>query len=576
MRGGRLCSLILLLLLAVLEPAYARVEVVVEGVEGELADQVRSHVGQPSSEDPAALASFRRRAPERAERGLQAVGYYRAAIEVRRERISEDAQRLIIAVEPGDPVTIESLHVLISGEAQEDPAFAAIERRLGIAEGDRLHHGRYESARRTIQNLALDRGYFDGTFITRRVAVDPEAGTAEVTLHYHSGVRYRFGEVSFSESPLEEAFLQRLIPFEEGDPYTAEQVAAFNRALLDSNYFADVRVRPERDEAEAGTVPIAVTLTARARHEITTGVGYTTDLGPRVRLGWRRPWVNRWGHALNVESEIAEKRQNLSSAYTVPLRNPLRSRLEYRLGVQAQDVADIDTEQVSASVQHHHRLDSGWQQVLSLRAERERYRIAGVSRTTRLYLPGVSWSRTRSRGGLDPSWGDRQLLSLEVADPALASEIELRRVRAATRWVRTLGERHRFMVRGEVGALATDSFADVPPSSRFYAGGDQSVRGYKYQTLGPSEEGAVIGGQYLAVASAEYGYQLTPSWRPAVFIDRGNAYEEWDELASKAKTGAGIGIRWSSPVGPVRLDLASTIGEAEESLRIHFSLGSDL
>nr|WP_255772244.1 MULTISPECIES: outer membrane protein assembly factor [Halorhodospira] len=569
---------VLLLILLALpgRPAQAGVEVVIEGVSGELADQVRGHIGEPASADPAVVAAFRRRAPERAERGLQAVGYYDSQVQVRRERIDEEQVRLTVLVDPGEPVRLSRVHVLITGPAGTDPAFAGIEQRLGLAEGDVLHHGRYEAARRAIQNLALDRGYFDGRYVTRRVEVDPEAREAEVILHYHSGIRYRFGVVQFAEAPLAEEFLQRLVPFERGEPYTAEQVAAFNRQLLDSGYFSDVRVRPQRDGTDEGEVPVDVDLSTRARHEITTGVGYTTDLGARIRLGWRRPWVNQWGHSLAVESEIAQRRQNLSGTYTVPLRDPLRTQLEYQLGVQAQDVADIDTEQITASVQHRHRLESGWQQVLSLRAQRERYRIDDDRRTTQLYIPGVSWSRVRSRGGLDPRWGDRQLLALEVADPDLASDIELRRVRAATRWVRTLGERHRFLVRGEVGALATDSFADVPPSLRFYAGGDQSVRGYKYQTLGPEEDGTVIGGRYLAVGSVEYGYQLTPNWRPAVFLDSGNAYADWDDLGSEAKTGAGFGIRWSSPVGPVRLDLASTVGEADDSWRLHFSMGSDL
>ncbi len=573
-RGGAALALLLGVLLAA--PARAEVEVAVTGVEGELAEQVRSYVGTPSSAEPAAVAAFRRRAPERAQRGLQAVGYYQAQIDVRREHLDDERLRLTVAVAPGEPVTIDELDVLITGEASSDPAFLGIEQRLPIAEGQVLHHGAYASARQAIQNLALDRGYFSGTFITRQVAVAPEAGRAEVTLHFHSGPRYRFGELRFSESPLADTFLQRLVPFERGEPYTAEQVAAFNQDLLDSGYFEDVRVRPSRQEAQGGVVPVAVELTARARHEITTGVGFSTNLGPRVRLGWKRPWVNRWGHSLAIDAEIAQRQQNVVSTYQVPLRDPLRSWLQYRFGLQAQDVADIETEQMTAAVQHQHRFDSGWQQILSLRAERERYWIDGVRRTTRLYLPAVSWSRGRSRGGLDPSWGDRQELTLEAADPALGSDIELRRVHAATRWVRTLGDRHRFTARLEAGALETDAFEDVPPSLRFFAGGDQSVRGYAYRSLGPEVEGTVIGGRYLAVGSLTYGYQLTPSWRPAVFVDRGNAYASLDELGSKAKTGAGVGIRWSSPVGPVRLDLASTVGEADDSWRIHFSLGSSL
>ncbi|WP_338034603.1 autotransporter assembly complex family protein [Halorhodospira neutriphila] len=557
--------------------AAAEVAIAVKGVEKELAEQVRVYLGEPGSEEPAAVAAFQRHAPERAREALEALGYYRAQVAAKRRR-TDDGWRVVVRVDPGEPVRVRRMAVCLSGEAAADAAFANLESRLPLKEGKILHHGRYETSRQLIQNLALDRGYFDGRFTARRIAVDPEAGTAEVRLCYDSGVRYHFGPVRFADSPLAESFLERLVPFERGEPYTAEQVAALNRALLDSGYFSDVRVRPARGAASGGVVPIDVELTARARHELTTGVGYTTDLGARVRLGWRRPWVNRRGHAFALDTEIAERRQNLTASYTVPLRDPLRSSLEYQLGVQALDVADIDTEQISAAVQYRHRLDSGWQQTLFVRADEERFRIQDDWRSTTLFIPGASWSRVRSRGGLDPHWGDRQTLSVEATDPWLGSDIELRRVRAATRWVRTLGDRHRFRARAELGALDTgpDAFDDVPPSLRFYAGGDQSVRGYKFQSLGPKRDGAVIGGRYLAEASLEYGYQLTPKWRPAVFVDAGNAYADWDDLSGEAKVGAGLGVRYSSPIGPIRLDLAATVGEPERSWRLHFSMGSDL
>ncbi len=557
--------------------AMAEVAIAIRGVEGELAKQVRTYLGEPGSDGEAAVAAFESHAPERARQALEAVGYYRPQVKAKRRR-TDDGWRVVVRIDPGAPVRVRRMAVCLSGEADSDPAFADLESRLPLEEGDVLHHGRYEASRQLIQNLALDRGYFDGRFTARRVAVDPEAGTAEVRLCYDSGVRYHFGPVRFAESPLAESFLERLVPFERGEPYTADQVAALNRALLDSDYFRDVRVRPARNAASGGVVPVDVELTARSRHEITTGVGYTTDLGARVRLGWRRPWVNPQGHAFAMDSEIAERRQNLTASYTVPLHDPLRTSLEYQLGFQTLDVADIDTEQASAAVQYRHRLDSGWQQTLFVRADRERFRIQDDWRTTTLYIPGASWSRVRSRGGLDPNWGDRQMLSLEATDPWLGSDIELRRVRAATRWVRTLGDRHRFQARAEVGALETgpDPFDDVPPSLRFYAGGDQSVRGYAFQSLGPERDGSVIGGRYLAEGSLEYGYQLTPKWRPAVFVDAGNAYADWDNLSSEAKVGAGFGVRYSSPIGPIRLDLAATVGEPERSWRLHFSLGSDL
>lgn len=570
----------LLFLLMALLPvsAAATIEVVLEGVEEELAEQVQGYIGEPMGDDGPAAAAFRRRAVQEGRRALEAVGYYNATIVARRERRADDGWRVYVQIDPGEPVRIETVELLITGDATTDPVFLTLESRLPIREGDVLHHGRYEAARRAVQNAALDRGYFDGVFLTRRVEVDPETNTAVVRMHYASGVRYRFGAVRFAESPLHPDFLNRLVPFQLDEPYSAEQVTKFNRALLDSNYFRDVRVRPRTDLAAAGQIPVDANLTMRARNEITTGVGFSTDVGARVRLGWRRPWANEWGHSMSVDSEIAQRRQNIVGTYTVPLKDPLRTALDYSVGVQREDLDDFTSERFTAGVQHRHILDSGWQRTISYRAERERFRIGDDSRrTTQLFLPGLGFSRLRSRGGVDPHWGDRQMINVEATDTWLGSDIELRRVRAGTRWLRTLGERHRVLLRLDGGALATNDFDAVPPSMRFYAGGDRSVRGYAYQSLGPEDDaGNVIGGSYLAAGSIEYGYQFRPQWRAALFADAGNAYEAVDEVVDEAKVGAGTGIRWISPIGPVRLDLAATVNEPSTSYRIHFSMGSDL
>ncbi len=569
---------VLLWLLVVALPATAGeegVEVVVEGLDERLEEQVRAYLGTPATAEDVAVAAFRRRAPERVRRGLEAVGYYRPEIRAVRER-TEEGWRVVVTVDPGEPVRVVSVDVAVTGDGADDPAFTELMEHLPLREGDVFEHGYYEALRRVIQNTALDYGYFEGRYLVRRAEVDPDTGTAHIVLHFESGPRYRFGEVTFSPSPLAESFLRRMVRFEPGDPYSAYTVAEMNRAMLDSGYFADVRVRPQLNAAVNGYIPVHVELVPRSRHEVLTGIGFTTDVGPRIRLGWRRPWVNERGHSMAVDSEIAQIRQNIVATYTVPLRDPLRTALDYQVGVQTEEIQDFVSERMTASVSHRHLLARGWRQTVFQRAERDRFSYDGDARTTVLFIPGASWSRVRSRGGLDPTWGDRQLLAVEATDTWLGSDIEVRRVRAGTRWLRSVGERHRVLARADLGALATNDFDGVPPSMRFYAGGDQSVRGYKYQSLGPQRDGIRIGGRYLAVTSVEYGYQVARNWRLATFVDAGNAYADLDDIRGEAKVGRGVGVRWLSPIGPVRLDLAFTVGEEDDTWRIHFSMGSDL
>lgn len=564
-----------LVLLLVMAPAAHGVEVRVEGVSGALRDNVEAWLGEPAGDSRRALRTYERQLPERAAQALQALGHYRPQIDVEREE-TDNGPRFILRIDPGEPVRIAAVDLRIEGEARDDPAFEGIQARLAVQPGDVLRHDRYETARRQLQSLALDRGYFDARYTRRRVEVDVAAGEATVMLHFDTGRRYRLGEVTFSETALAPWFLQRLVPFEPGEPYRAEHITALNRALRDSGYFARVTVRPEPREAdEALRVPVEVELTAERAHQVRLGAGFSTDVGPRIRAGWSRPWVNQRGHSLSVDTELSEPRQNISTRYKIPLADPLRTQLILQAGFQFEDIEDTESELLTVSVQHQHRFDSGWQQNLGLRWDRDRFTVSDDTRTTTLYLPSGSWTRNRSRGGADPYWGDRLLFSVEGTDEWMGSDIDLLRVRTGARLLRSFADNHRILVRGDLGALTSSQFGKVPTSLRFFAGGDQSVRGYRYQTLGPEDaEGDVIGGRYLAVASAEYGYTFRPRWRAAVFADAGNAFDDLDD--PDPQVGAGFGIRWISPVGPIRLDFASALSKSGNPWRLHFSMGPEI
>ncbi len=152
-------------------------------------------------------------------------------------------------------------------------------------------------------------------------------------------------------------------------------------------------------------------------------------------------------------------------------------------------------------------------------------------------------------------WGDRQDILIEGSNEAWGSDANFLRTRLNSQWVRSLGENNRFVGRATVGATSTDDFRQVPPSLRFFTGGDSSVRGYEYETIAPeNSSGELLGGKHLLVGSLEYQRRVANNWWGATFVDTGNAFNDWwpDEL----KTSAGVGVRWISPVGPVRLDIA--------------------
>jgi len=567
--------LIFCLLMLTAWPALAEVRIQVRGIDGNLRENVINHLGTPPSSDDPVVRRFARRAPELAQEGLQALGYYEADISVRTSK-DDDRWTIRLDIEPGQPVRISEVNVVIAGEAANDPSFIALGERLPLSQGDVLHHGRYETAKRSIENLGLARGYFDGRYVESRIAIRRQRREAEITLHYDSSRRYSMGEVVYPDLPLSDDLLRRLVPFRPGDPYGSEQISRLNRNLMNSAYFKSVRVRPQQARAgEDLRVPVVADVEMEPRNRVGVGAGFATDVGPRVRLNWRQPWVNEQGHSLDAATEISEIRQSFTAQYNMPLDPPLEQQLQFFGGLQFENIEDTRSDRATAGVQRQRILTSGWRQTISLRWQREDFTQAGQSGSSTLTLPGTSVERTRSRGGLDANWGDRQFASIEFTHPELGSDQRLARLRLTSRWLRSVG-RHRGTLRAEYGALSREDFANTPPSLRFFAGGDQSIRGFSYQSLGPKDDqGRLIGGSYLIVASAEYSYEVIPNWRGATFIDAGNAFSTMS-LDEGFARGAGVGVRWQSPIGPVRLDFAWGVSEPGTPFRFHFSLGPEL
>ncbi len=569
----RVSACLIAVLLCVLAlPAWAEVTVEIHGVEGDLRDNVRNHVGQPASNDPLVVRRFAGRVNQRATEALQALGHYEGDVRVETPR-DNGGRKIVVHVDPGPAIIIDSVDVRIEGDAESDDAFQRLLERMPVREGDTLHHGRYESTKRGIENLSLSRGYFDGRFLQSRINVSIRDQRAEIIIHYHSGERYRFGDVEYSDNALSDDLLERLVPFDRDDYYHSDGIAAFNRNLLNSDYFRDVRVRTNQDRGEDRRVPVRADVRMNRPNRVGVGVGYATDVGPRIRLNWRKPWVNADGHSLSSEAEVSEVRQSISSTYSIPLTPPLDHRLQFQGGWQREEIEDTETEKLTAAIQRQRTLTRGWTQTLFLRWEREKFVQASERGETTLTLPGMSLTRTRSRGGMDPTWGDRQFASVEATHPELGSDIHLSRVRLGSKWLRTYG-RHRLIARGDAGAVVSESFSRTPPSLRFFTGGDQTVRGYRYQSLAPrNEDGELIGGRYLLVGSVEYGYRFYDRWTLATFYDVGNAFSDFDE---DFREGAGFGVRWASPVGQIRLDLAWGISEPGTPFRLHFSMGPEI
>lgn len=567
------------LLLALACPAAladADVKVSIKGVSGAVLDNVEAYVGRVGSDDLGNWRNTRTRLYSTVTDALRAVGYYTPEVDIR-----QDGKGVAIVIRPGPPVRVRKLRLAITGDAADDPAFATLRENLPLKEGDVLNHGQYEALKTAVRNLGVDRGYFGADWETHEVAVEPAAQAADIDLVYASGARYRFGPVRFlkpggepADDLLKPDLLRRFLTFSEGEPYDAGTLIKFNRALLDSRFFSEVRVQPERERAVDNAVPIDVQLAAEKPNNVDIGLGYSTDVKERLTLKWQRPLINDSGHGIEVGTELSPVRSSLDAKYTVPLTHPLNDTLQYLYGVKREDVQDVVTWNTVLGVQRQIKRDSGWQRTYSLRALRDTTETPAETIKKDLVLPGIGFDRLRSRGGVDPYWGDRQFYQFEAASQQLLSDASLIYGRAGWRYLRTLAGRHQFILRGDAGTLLTSNFEDVPQSLRFFAGGDQSIRGYAYKSISPRDENGIpVGARNLLTGSVEYDYEFVQHWRVGVFTDAGNAFDSPNE---PAKVGSGVGIRWVSPVGPIRLDVAWPVSESDKSLRVHFSMGPNL
>ncbi|PCK90430.1 hypothetical protein PsyrCH409_18905 [Pseudomonas viridiflava] len=575
MKLFRICSGgVLVMSLSAAALADARLDVQITPANPDLKANIEGYVGELGDRNAQALRNFSLGAEQQAEKAAQALGYYQAQIDS--EIQDGENPRLVIKVLPGEPIRLRNVVVRVEGPAASLKAFK-VPQSDALKTGAVLNHGHYEDAKRLIQNQASRYGFFSGRFTSQRLSIDPRAGVADIELVYDSGPRYSLGKVMFSgDSPFDEDLLKRMVPFKENTPYDSQLIAELNQAMQASGYFEGVRVDAAPTAAVGQVIPVTVQLETRKPRTMGLGLGFSTDVGPRGRANWTRHWANAQGHSYGFESEISAPRQNVGLWYDVPLDPPLTDKLRFAGGYQYEEIAGTDSlsKLLTVGPEWHSKLPSGWERVISLKWQREEYRLGDDSGLSTLLMPGISYSYLRSDDRIDPHKGYRLQFDAQVAKEGAGSDANLVRGNVLLKGLTTVAQNHRFLGRVQFGGNFTDGYTSIPPSLRFFAGGDQSVRGYDYQTLSPTNsDGDRIGGRYMVAGSVEYQYSIAEKWRLATFVDQGNSFNNLD--LPSLKTGVGFGVRWVSPVGPLRLDLAHPLDD-DGGVRLHFSMGPEL
>lgn len=525
-----------------------------------------------------------READDEAREALEPFGYYSPEITVERNR-TDGATDVVITIQPGEPVRVRDADVAILGEGGRDRYLRQDLGKFRPDTGDVFNHALYEASKTRITRRLAERGYFDADFASHRVEVTRAQNAADIDLVWTSGARYDMGATTFTQSPKQvvgNRLLQKLVYWEEGQYYHQGRLDRLRQSLIALDYFSRIDIQPQPDQAVDGRVPVQVALTPAKRDVYTAGLSYGTESGPGVRFGLERRYVNQRGHKALTQLDYAQKRKTLTLQYRIPAFAWLDGWYTASLQFADEQTDYIDSRRVefvaSRSGQYNRHLNL----VASLHVLRERWAYVAEDdnnpdtptayRFATFAFPALRAEYIDVDDKLFPRRGIGGSVMLRGGVEGVGSDASFAQVHARASWFKGLGERNRLIVRGEIGHTFTDALTAMPPSLRFYAGGDRSIRGYEWREVGPRLGDFSIGAKNVVTASGEFEHYFNDSWGGAVFVDSGSAFDGTD---ADWRTGVGVGVRWKSPVGPLRFDIARGLDHPDSPFTIGLSIGAE-
>ena len=575
-----LIAALLLVCWAAVVSAAEPVEVQISGLEGGLLQNAQLALAPPpglikdGQVDRAWLERFARQTPGLVRDALEPFGYFEPEIATHLVTVAAGRYRLEVAVTPGAPVRVASLQLTLTGPGRGEPDLQRLARDFPLKVGEVLRQDLYEAGKGSLKSRAIDLGYLDANFVTHRLAVSRAGHRADIDLVLATGPLYFFGLPLIHGAPdYPDRFLLRYLDFRTGERFAYTKLGQTQVNYLDSDRFKEVLISPRRDLAKGQDIPIGIQLVPSARIRLRPGIGYGTDTGPRGALRYQDVNIFHLGHELKIEGGVSQVKQSLGADYLMPSPTALDNLTAVHLNYDREITDTYTSRKLSTELERVHGFGGNLLGSVYLRLLQEDYRIGGVDNRSQLVLPGLRLTWRQVSDPIRPREGYRIKFEARGSHPALGSDTQLLQFLGNAYLLQPLPWRLSLLGRFQGGAtLQSDRLAEIPASLRFFAGGDQSVRGYPYQSLGPRDAtGQVVGGKNLVFGSLELERAIADNWGVAAFYDAGNAFNSLAEF--EWAQGAGLGLRYYTLVGPIRLDLARRVGETSGAYRVHISVG---
>jgi translocation and assembly module TamA len=556
-------------------PAAADIEVQIEGVPEEMEANVRIFLSVERYRERDDLTQdtvdrLHDRVEREVRQALRPFGHYDPSVTSDITRVNERDWQVIVRIDPGAPVILRERSVEVIGPGADEPMFKDILRASTLREGQRLDHAAYDKLKSDLQRTAVSNGYLDAKLTHHELLVDPPDRVAKATIAMETGKRYRFGETTIDQDAIRPELVRRFLRYREGDYFDTVALLRTQFALDDSQYFSVVEVIPGQRDPEALVVPISIRAQAARRDRYSFGVGYGTDTRWRGTVTWDMSRVNDRGHRARVEVVAANLETRFETRYIIPVGDPALEKVSLDGIWSNEELADLESTRTEIRPSLT-QVQGRWQRVMFASLSEETTESTLEKRTDQLLVPGISYSLLPANFQGEPLTFSRGLFAeLVGSHSAFGSDADFLRLRVRDEHVFDLTEKWHLLLRGEVGLSMVADFSELPGSYRFFAGGDQSVRGFGLNELSPVDaNGEKVGGRHLIVGSVEVIRDLPRNFGVALFVDAGNAM---DKLGDPLEYSVGVGLRWKLPVVTLGIDVAQAISEGGHNPRFHLNI----
>ena len=498
---------------------------------------------------------------------LATEGYFSPQIE-----FTEADEALQLTVDPGPRTLIAAVEVTVDGPLAATTRQALIDG-WALSVGQPFRQEDWNTAKQQLLSALLAENHAAARLVDSQATIDPATRQARLLARYDSGPPFRFGELKIVgleryQPDLVERHNRTVRP---GEPFREADLRALQTALQATPQFGSVQVRIDRDTPPGPdgvvTAPVTVQLRERPAHRLSFGAGISSNTGARVETNFQT--ADLFGQAWELNTGLRLE-QRMQTAYADVFFPPDASQRRNSVGVMAQatDIQNLRTERIAIGAQQTWRRDQ-LETRLSLVWQDERVEPQGAMTSyNQALVPNVSWIWRHIDNRLDPRDGIVLQGQVGGATKAVLSDQDFVRLLGRFQYFVPVGRLDTLMLSGAVGYTIADSRSGIPQEYLFRTGGTGSVRGYSYESLGVREGSAVVGGRYMANATAEYTHWFDDQWGAAVFVDAGDAVDDLNNVS--LAVGYGLGVRRRTVAGPIAVDLA--YGEQSDSLRLHFSL----